>query len=206
MKDLERYIAREHIKNMAREADRFATREQLRRKKRIRRNLGAALILTGFLVIAVLLAVTASGVFSCGEQTLPDEEESVEIGPVYEPIQEVVEPAEQDTYSLVIENSTITHYCICEKCCGKDESHPAYGITASGREAEPYVSIAVDPLLIELGSIVYLDFGDGELLECRADDTGSAIAGSKIDLCVASHEEAIQLGVKTATVYVQEVA
>ena len=206
MKDLERYIAREHIKHMAREADRFATREQLRRKKRIRRNLGAALILMGFLAVAVLLAVTASGAFSCGEQTLPTEEESVEIGPVYEPIQEVVEPVEQPAYSLIIENSTITHYCICQKCCGKDESHPAYGITASGREAEPYVSIAVDPLLIELGSIVYLDFGDGELLECRADDTGSAIAGSKIDLCVTSHEEALQLGVRTATVYVQEVA
>lgn len=92
MKDLERYIAREHIKHMAREADRFATREQLRRKKRIRRNLGAAMILMGFLLVAVLLALTASGAFLCEEQTLPTEEESVEIGPVYEPIQEVVEP------------------------------------------------------------------------------------------------------------------
>ena len=35
-----------------------------------------------------------------------------------------------------IENATITAYCICKKCCGKDPDHPAYGITASGREAE----------------------------------------------------------------------
>ena len=32
-----------------------------------------------------------------------------------------------------IENATVTAYCICQQCCGKDESHPAYGITASGR-------------------------------------------------------------------------
>lgn len=202
MKDFERYVAREHLKRMREEADRFATREQIRRKKRIRRNLGAAMILMGFLLIAVFLCLTASVAVSEEEHNLPTEEESVEFSPVYEAVEEPAEP----NYSLIIENSTITHYCICKKCCGKDESHPAYGITASGREAEPYVSIAVDPLLIELGSIVYLDFGDGELLECRADDTGSAIAGSKIDLCVTSHEEALQLGVKTATVYVQEVA
>lgn len=206
MKDLERYIAKEHIKQMRDQANRFATREQIRRKKRIRRNLGAAAILMGFLLIAVLLCLTTSVAFSGEEHNLPTEGESVEFSPVCEAIEEPAEPEEEKNFSLIIENSTITHYCICKKCCGKDEDHPAYGITASGREAEPYVSIAVDPLLIELGSIVYLDFGDGELLECRADDTGSAIAGSKIDLCVTSHEEALQLGVKTATVYVQEVA
>ena len=29
----------------------------------------------------------------------------------------------------------ITAYDACEKCCGKKENHPAYGITASGKKA-----------------------------------------------------------------------
>ena len=103
-----------------------------------------------------------------------------------------------------IENATITAYCICQKCCGKDESHPAYGITASGRPAEPYVSVAVDPLMIPLGSTVYLDYGDGELLQFRADDTGSSIVGAKIDICYPDHETALLHGVQTARVWWEE--
>ena len=34
-----------------------------------------------------------------------------------------------------------------------------------------------------------------------AEDTGGAIKGSRIDLCVGSHAEAQQLGRRTATVY-----
>ena len=103
-----------------------------------------------------------------------------------------------------IENATLTHYCICKECCGKDESHPAYGITASGRKAEPYVSVAVDPFIIPLGSTVYIDYGEGEIQEYRADDTGSAITGAKIDLCVSDHEEALNHGVKTVRVWWEE--
>ena len=134
-----------------------------------------------------------------------------------EPVEEVVEPVVVEVISEEpeaekldmtkfpsIENATLTHYCVCKKCCGKDESHPAYGITASGRVAEPYVSVAVDPFMIPLGSKVYIDYGDGEIFEYRADDTGSAIAGAKIDLCVSDHEEALELGVKTVQVWWDE--
>lgn len=114
--------------------------------------------------------------------------------------------AHEPRYSRIIENATVTHYCICEKCCGKSPDHPAYGITASGREAVPGYSVAVDPILIELGSTLYLDFGDGVLQECRADDTGSAVTGAHIDLCVADHQEALELGVRTAAVYIEEAA
>jgi 3D (Asp-Asp-Asp) domain-containing protein len=103
-----------------------------------------------------------------------------------------------------IENATITAYCICKECCGKDESHPAYGITASGRPAEPYVSVAVDSIMIPLGSTVYIDYGDGELLQFRADDTGSGVAGAHIDVCMTTHEEALEHGVQTARVYWKE--
>ena len=104
-----------------------------------------------------------------------------------------------------IENAKITAYCICKKCCGKDESHPAYGITASGREAEPFVSVAVDPVLIPLGSKVYVDYGDGLLYEFRADDTGGGVAGGHIDVCYPDHESALAHGVQAATVYWEEV-
>lgn len=95
-----------------------------------------------------------------------------------------------------LENVTVTHYDVCLQCCGKLD-----GITASGVQAAPGVTVAVDPAVIPLGSDVLVDYGDGELHYYRADDTGGAIRGSHIDLCVSSHEEALQLGVRTATVY-----
>lgn len=103
-----------------------------------------------------------------------------------------------------IDDVLLTHYCICKKCCGKTPEHPAYGITASGREAEPYISVAVDPKVIPLGSTVWLVYEDGRTVECRADDTGGAIKGSRIDLCVPSHSEALQLGIDRVTVYWKE--
>lgn len=95
-----------------------------------------------------------------------------------------------------LDDVTVSHYDVCLSCCGS-----LNGITASGRSAEPYFSVAVDPSIIPLGSRVVLDFGDGDILYCRADDTGSAVQGRKVDLCVESHEEALRLGLRTATVW-----
>lgn len=103
--------------------------------------------------------------------------------------------------SHTLTNVTVTHYCPCQKCCGKPEGHPAYGITASGRQLVPGVSVGVDPTVIPLGSTVILDFGDGDLQYCVADDTGSGVKGNHIDLAMANHREALEMGVRTATVY-----
>lgn len=100
-----------------------------------------------------------------------------------------------------IEDTTITHYCICSKCCGKSPDHPAYGITASCRRATPGVSVGVDPDMIPLGADVLVDYGDGEIHYYRADDTGPGISGNHLDLCVGSHQEALELGVRSATVW-----
>lgn len=101
----------------------------------------------------------------------------------------------------VLEGVTITHYDVCERCCGKTD-----GITASGVRATPYSTVAVDPAMIPLGAVVLVDYGDGAgLRRYRAEDTGSAIKGNRIDLCVGSHAEALQLGRRTATVYWVEV-
>lgn len=97
----------------------------------------------------------------------------------------------------VLEDVTITHYDVCSKCCGKTD-----GITASGAHATPYSTVAVDPSVIPLGADVLVDYGDGAgLRRYRAEDTGGAIMGNRIDLCVGSHAEAQQLGRRTATVY-----
>ena len=98
--------------------------------------------------------------------------------------------------ATVLENVTVTHYDCCVECCGKVD-----GLTASGTHATPYSTVAVDPSVIPLGADVLVDYGDGVLQYYRADDTGSGVKGSHIDLCVSTHEEALQLGRRTATVY-----
>ena len=120
-----------------------------------------------------------------------------------DPVEEVDDQIDLKSLNR-IENAKITAYCICKVCCGKDESHPDYGITASGRKAEPLLSVAVDPARIPLGSTVYIDYGDGELHEFRADDTGSAVSGAHVDVCYPDHESALEHGVKTARVYWEE--
>ena len=97
----------------------------------------------------------------------------------------------------VLEGVVITHYDTCKQCCAKTD-----GITASGAHATPYSTVAVDPSVIPLGSVVLVDYGDGNgLCRYRAEDTGAAVKGNHIDLCVGSHAEALQLGKRTATVY-----
>ena len=90
-----------------------------------------------------------------------------------------------------IGNFKITHYCICKKCCGKSPSHPYYGITATETVATPGRTIAVDPRKIPYGTKVIID-GHTYI----AEDCGGAIKGNRIDICVASHGEALQKGVK----------
>ena len=96
-----------------------------------------------------------------------------------------------------LEDVTITFYC-CEEyahICGTGN-----GITASGRRVTPYVSCAVDPDVIPLGSTVMLEY-NGEMVYLRADDTGQAIKGNRLDIAVMGHQEALSMGVKTADVW-----
>ena len=96
-----------------------------------------------------------------------------------------------------LDNVVVTHYCseLRKHICGTGD-----GITASGRRVTPYVSVAVDPTVIPLDADVLVDYGDGEIHYCRADDTGAWINGNHIDLAVETHDEALQMGIKTATV------
>ena len=97
-----------------------------------------------------------------------------------------------------LDNVVVTHYCseLRKHICGTGD-----GITASGRRVTPYVSVAVDPTVIPLDADVLVDYGDGEIHYYRSDDTGAWINGKHIDLAVETHDEALQMGVRTATVY-----
>ena len=89
----------------------------------------------------------------------------------------------------------ITHYDNCKLCCGKEIGQPAYGITASGKRASTG-TIAVDPKIIPLGSLVEIE-GLGVF---RAEDTGGAIKGKRIDIWCRNHQIAQHLGVKKLNV------
>ena len=71
------------------------------------------------------------------------------------------------------------------------------GITATGIPAT-YGIVAVDPAIIPLGSRVYIP-GYGEAL---AADTGGAIYGYKIDLCMENYYQAMDFGRRNVTVFV----
>src|SRR5699024_5172464 len=77
-----------------------------------------------------------------------------------------------------------TYYDANFQSTGKSPGSKGYGITASGRPVQAGTTIAVDPNVIPLGKQVQIKFPDGHIENRRADDTGSAISGRKIDIYV----------------------
>jgi len=73
----------------------------------------------------------------------------------------------------------LTAYCDCVKC-----QEQWVGTTAMGVAPTVNHTIAVDPSIIPLGSIVYIDG-----MRYVAEDVGGAIKGNHIDVFVGSHEE-----------------
>lgn len=70
--------------------------------------------------------------------------------------------------------------------------------TATGTKPKAGFSVAVDPSVIKLGTYLYVD-GYGY---CKAEDTGGAIKGNRIDLFFDSESECQNWGVRTVRVYV----
>lgn len=71
------------------------------------------------------------------------------------------------------------------------------GITATGTRAG-YGTVAVDPSVIPLGSTVFIP-GYGEAL---ASDTGGAIVGNRIDLCMEEFDACFDFGVRDVDVFI----
>ena len=97
---------------------------------------------------------------------------------------------------------TVTHYCGCVTCCGGWSSgSESDAVGAAGTKLTPYYSVAVDTSVIPLGTILH----DADGNEYKAEDTGSAIKGYRIDLFIGNHAEADELGIKrNVTLYWEE--
>ena len=110
-----------------------------------------------------------------------------------EPTEEVIELKSDYAYTdyKSLGEFVISHYCSCETCCNKSD-----GITASGTKATAGRTIAADPDVLPMGSVVIID-GHTYTVE----DVGGAIKGNRIDIFMNSHEEALQAGVRTAEVF-----
>jgi 3D (Asp-Asp-Asp) domain-containing protein len=115
-------------------------------------------------------------------------------------VEEYVQPQPQVTTGYSIGIFAITYYSAYDGT--------QIGITAGGTNMaggniytnDGYRIIATDPSVIPLGTIVRVTTSNGESFLAKADDTGGAVKGNKIDIAVSSASEAFTLGRGTATI------
>lgn len=97
---------------------------------------------------------------------------------------------DREGYFINVETSEMyrmSAYCPCRKCCGRN----AKGLTFMETVPKEGFTIAVDPNKIKLGTYVY--FGGRNY---RAEDTGSAIKGNRIDVFFDDHQDALEFGIQ----------
>ena len=99
-------------------------------------------------------------------------------------------------------NVEVTAYTLSESSCGKGKGHPAYGLTATGKNLSGHTlesarAIAVDPSVIPLGSAVRLIFSDDSMKKYNgvyyAVDIGGAIKGNRIDIFAGDGAEQLAM-------------
>lgn len=83
---------------------------------------------------------------------------------------------------------------------GKVPNHPTFRIARNGKIPEQFKTIAVDPNVIPLGSLVYIPTLNNTIF--IAEDTGSAIKGNRIDVYVSDVRLALNGGISPHPVYV----
>lgn len=154
--------------------------------------------IAALLAAAAIILLAAFAMRPDAEPPAPDSAESLPTVRVLAPLELPAEDREAQVmpWAHRLEDCTVTYYDVCVECCGKTD-----GITYSGTQAIPYETCAVDPEVIPLGSTVTVDYGDGLLRQYRAEDVGGTVKGAHVDICVASHEESVELGRRTAVVY-----
>ena len=203
MKTFEEYLRNETRKACLRDTQWRLERDRRRAReaKKMRRILLVA-YLVGFLAVLVLAATMVVTGNAEEPDVLMISDTLYDRSPIAEEFHEDFENEKIEQALLAkatrLDNVVVTHYCseLRPHICGTGD-----GITASGRRVTPYVSVAVDPTVIPLDADVLVDYGDGEIHYYRSDDTGAWINGNHIDLAVETHDEALQMGIKTATVY-----
>lgn len=143
----------------------------------------AALLLTVFALLALSMAYMLEAEHSIAEsRELRQKVEALEARPLTVELVKEDKPEYHEGAWQSIGACRITHYCACEKCCGKST-----GVTASGKLAEMGRTVAVDPGVIPLGSEVLING------VCYiAEDVG--VRGKAIDIYIDSHSQALAMG------------
>uniref|UniRef100_A0A7V4KEB8 LysM peptidoglycan-binding domain-containing protein n=1 Tax=Fervidobacterium pennivorans TaxID=93466 RepID=A0A7V4KEB8_FERPE len=93
---------------------------------------------------------------------------------------------------------TVTFYSEWDD--GKVPMHPTFRIARNGRVPQQFLTIAVDPSVIPLGSLVYIPTLANVVF--IAEDTGSAIKGNRIDVYVSDVRLALNNGITPHPVYI----
>ena len=207
MRDFETYAARERLESYRANAARKLTRQQRAQRRRFYRRTSAVFLILLLCLCSALWGMAAAKAIDGPQETretvpmeTPAEAESVVPAPAIEQPEDFENERIEEALlsrSSVIDDCTITFYCAEQypHICGTGD-----GIAYDGTPVLPWATCAVDPSVIPLGSTVLVDLGDGEGLRYfRANDTG--VQGNHIDICVESHNFALQLGRQTATVY-----
>lgn len=86
----------------------------------------------------------------------------------------------------------------CEGCSGI--TYSGHNVLNTIYTPEGLRIIAVDPTVIPLGTIVNVTLSDGTTFKAEASDIGGDIKGRRIDVLVASRDEAYKLGRQTVKV------
>lgn len=143
----------------------------------------AALLLTVFALLALSMAYMLEADRAIAESMeLRKKVEALEARPLTVEIVKEDKPEYHEGAWQSIGACRITHYCACEKCCGKST-----GVTASGKLAAMGRTVAVDPGVIPLGSEVLING------VCYiAEDVG--VRGKAIDIYIDSHSQALAMG------------
>lgn len=144
--------------------------------------------------MAAALVIT---IFSYKSNERPRIEEPSEIAIIEEvKPRKKIEPATEETTEVInLGEFRVTAYCSCPKCCGEW----ADGITATGTVATEVRTIAVDPDIIPLGSVVEIDGS-----EYVAEDIGGSIKGNRVDIYFSDHNDALAWGVQDHDIFLIE--
>ena len=120
-----------------------------------------------------------------------------------EPVDKIILVGTKVKSSFKTTSSTPTNYV--KRIAMTATAYKQGGYTASGLPARVGV-VSVDPRVIPLGTKVYVESEDGKYIygTAIAADTGGAIKGNKIDLCLASSAECRKFGRRTVNVYILE--
>lgn len=161
------------------------TREQKRRRQRLRANLTGSVILAGAMAAGALLGGGAA--YSITE---PREPAKASFRPVV--VQTMAAPYEEPEL-VSLGTFTVYAYCPCETCCGQWSGGP----TASGVLPEEGRTVAADWDVLPAGTEIYLDGIGWRTVE----DTGSGINGNTLDLYMDSHQDALEWGVREIEIF-----